>query len=77
MAESIDDERVAPILDKRVSDWIVANVPADELVEFRVDRTKGYELYLSLLDGWGTPFGRTRSQVELAIFELTRDRPSA
>ena len=75
MTESIDDERVAPILDKRVRDWIVANVPADELVGFRIDRTKGYEIYLSLLDRWGAPFGRTRSQVELAIFELTRDRP--
>ena len=77
MTESVDDKRVAPILDKRVRDWIVAKVPADELVGFRVDRTRGYELYLSLLDNWGAPFSRTRSQVELAIFELTRDRPSA
>ena len=75
MVKSTDDEDVAPILDKRVRDWMVANVPAKELVGFRTDRTKGYELYLSLLDQWGAPFGRTRSQVELAIFELTRDRP--
>ena len=48
MAESVDDERVAPILDKRVRDWIVANIPAEELLGFRIDRTRGYDLYLSL-----------------------------
>lgn len=34
-----------------------------------------YREYLGLLDNWGGAFSRTATQVELASFELTRDRP--
>ena len=38
--------------------------------------TDSYAKYLALLDGWrnSDEWSRTRVQVELAIFDLTRDR---
>lgn len=74
MTASTDGEGVAPIFDKRVRDWIVGNADPQDHGGLRTDRTNGYKAYLSLLDRWGGPFGRTRAQVELSIFELTRDR---
>lgn len=75
MTESVEGEDVAPIFDKRVRDWIARNVEPKVRTGLRTDRTQGYSAYLSLLDQWRAPFNRTRTQVELAIFDLTRDRP--
>ncbi|MFE7604938.1 hypothetical protein ACFU1Q_07200 [Brachybacterium paraconglomeratum] len=75
MTRTIGGPEVAPILDKRVIGWIRENTtPSEKLTTWR---TRSYERYLELLDAWGAPYGRTRTQVELAIFELTRDRPAA
>ncbi|MBK0332062.1 hypothetical protein I8D64_11695 [Brachybacterium sp. MASK1Z-5] len=72
MTGDIDGPEVAPILDKRVITWIRKNTtPA---VELTTTRTASYQRYLELLDAWGSPHGRTRTQVELAIFEITRGR---
>lgn len=76
MVGSIDGPEVAPILDKRVRDWIADHTTADGRVELSTTSSHDYRRYLSLLDAWGAPYGRTRAQVELAIFELTRDRPA-
>lgn len=75
MVDSIDGAEVAPILDKRVRDWIETNTAADGPVSLSTQSSHDYARYLRVLDSWGTPLGRTRAQVELAIFELTRDRP--
>lgn len=75
MTGAIDGPEVAPILDDRVITWIRENtMPSEQLT---TSRTPSYERYLELLDAWGAPYSRTRTQVELAIFELTRDRPTA
>ncbi|WP_143101905.1 hypothetical protein [Amycolatopsis marina] len=63
-----DTPAAAPILDKRVAVWLNANIA----LRLRVDRTESYRLYYGLLGEWGRQFGRTRPQVEQAIFELTR-----
>lgn len=75
MTGAIDGPEVAPILDKRVIAWIRENTTPSE--KLTTTRTPSYERYLELLDTWGAPYSRTRTQVELAIFELTRDRPAA
>lgn len=75
MTGAIDGPEVAPILDKRVIGWIRENTKPSE--KLTIWRTPNYERYLELLDAWGASYGRTRTQVELAIFELTRDRPAA
>jgi hypothetical protein len=75
MVDSIDGPDVAPILDKRVSDWIAANTVPGERTCLSPQSSGDYCRYLDVLDSWGAPFGRTRAQVELGIFELTRDRP--
>lgn len=77
MSGAVDGEEVAPILDKRVRDWISQNTKSAQHINLRTTLTKDYRRYLDLLDAWGTPYGRTRAQVELAIFDLTRDRPAA
>lgn len=74
MVKSIDGPEVAPILDKRVRDWIA--VHTINRVDLSTKSTPDYCRYLDLLDIWGGAYGRTRTQVELAIFELTRDRPA-
>ena len=76
MSEAVDGGNVAPILDKRVRDWIAHNTKGDARISLRTTSTQDYRRYLDLLDAWGAPSGRTRAQVELAIFDLTRDRPA-
>lgn len=77
MVGSMDGPEVAPILDKRVRDWIAeATSDGGERVSLSTTSSRDYQRYLELLDVWGEPSGRTRSQVELAIFDLTRDRPA-
>ncbi|WP_286956693.1 hypothetical protein [Brevibacterium sp. UBA7493] len=77
MVDFVDGPDVAPILDKRVSDWIAARTADAGSIRLSPRSTRDYRRYLDLLDSWGTPYGRSRAQVELAIFELTRDRPEA
>lgn len=74
MVYSIDGPEVAPILDKRVRDWISEQTSGQLILS--TTSTPDYRRYLDLLDEWGGSFGRSRTQVELAIFELTRDRPA-
>ncbi|HEX7351641.1 hypothetical protein [Brachybacterium sp.] len=74
MTGAVDGSEVAPILDKRVITWLREHTTPSEGLS--TSRTPSYERYLELLDAWGGPFARTRTQVELAIFELTRDRPA-
>lgn len=76
MVDAIDGPNVAPILDKRVRDWIACNTQGKDEVCLSTQSTKSYRAYLDLLEAWGDPFDRTRAQVELSIFELTRDRPA-
>lgn len=76
MVDSIDGQDVAPILDKRVRDWIAAHTEGGERVLLSTSSSQDYGRYVELLEAWGTPFGRTRAEVELAIFDLTRDRPA-
>lgn len=66
----------APILDKRVRDWIDLNTRDTARVNLSTTSTNDYAEYLALLDVWriGDDWSRTRVQVELAIFDLTRDR---
>lgn len=73
---SIDAEEVAPILDKRVRDWIERQTLGAEPVSLSTTSTADYRTYLDLLDAWRKTgdWSRTRVQVELAIFDLTRDR---
>lgn len=75
MIESIDGPDVAPILDARVSKWIAEATSGSSQIRLSPRSTADYRRYLDLLDSWGEPHGRSRVQVELAIFELTRDRP--
>lgn len=77
MVDSTDGPMVAPILDKRVRDWIAQNTAQNQTIELSTTSTADYRRYLELLDAWGGPFGRTRVQVEQSIFDLTRDRPPA
>jgi hypothetical protein len=63
-----DTAAAAPILDKRVAVWLNANTD----LRLRVDRTTSYRQYFHVLGDWASHFGRTRPQVEQAIFELTR-----
>ena len=76
MVDSVDGPEVAPILDKRVRDWIADHTTDDGRVDLSTTSSHDYRRYLRLLDTWGAPFSRTRAQVELSIFELTRDRPA-
>ncbi len=76
MVDSVDGPRVAPILDKRVRDWIASSTAMMQPVKLSTTSTADYRRYLELLDAWGGPYGRTRVQVEKSIFDLTRDRPA-
>lgn len=71
---SIDEEGAAPILDKRVRDWIAA--ATDGAVELSPYTTSDYSKYLDVLDAWGRAGDspRTRVQVEVAIFQLSRSK---
>jgi hypothetical protein len=75
---SVDAEEVAPILDKRVRDWIELHTRDTTRVKLSTTSTDDYARYLALLDAWrnGDDWFRTPVQVELAIFDLTRDRPA-
>lgn len=75
MVDSVDGPRVAPILDKRVRDWIAHSTAKVQPCELSTTSTADYRRYLELLYVWGEPYGRTRVQVEQSIFDLTRDRP--
>lgn len=71
---SIDEEGAAPILDKRVRDWVsTATAGAVELSPYS---TSDYSKYLDVLDAWGRAGDspRTRVQVEVAIFQLSRNK---
>lgn len=76
MTGMVDGPEVAPILDKRVRDWIADHTTEYGGVSLSTTSSRDYNRYLDLLESWGAPFGRTRAQIELAIFELTRDRPA-
>jgi len=76
MVDSVGGPRVAPILDKRVRDWIASSTPMVQPFKLSTTSTADYRRYLELLDAWGGPYGRTRVQVEQSIFNLTRDRPA-
>jgi hypothetical protein len=73
---NIHSEEVAPILDTRVRDWIDLHTRDTTRVNLSTTSTDDFARYLALLDAWrnGDGWSRTRVQVELAIFDLTRDR---
>lgn len=73
---SVYAEEMAPIFDKRVRDWIDLHTRHTTRVNLSTTSTDDYARYLALLDAWrnGDNWSRTRVQVELAIFELARDR---
>lgn len=75
--EGTDTEEVAPILDKRVRDWIEINTRDTGGISLSTTSTADYSRYLTVLDVWrrGNNWSRTRVQVESAIFDLSRDRP--
>lgn len=61
--------QAAPILDDLVSGWLRTH----GLVPLRQGKTNDYAKYVGLLDHWGKVHGRTRVQVEEAIFRLIRN----
>lgn len=67
--ESPDDPEAAPILDDKITGWLAneAKVSLDKT-------TASYAKYLDLLACWGGPYGRSRVQVEKAIFKLATGR---
>ena len=68
--QSPDDAKAAPILDKQVSDWLLAHAG----VSLEPDRTSSYERYVGLLTAWGRLHNRTAVQIEKAIFGLATGR---
>lgn len=65
-----DDANAAPILDRRVRDWLAEHGG----VSLSAYGTPDYERYLDLLRSWGSDYGRTPVQVEKTIFELATGR---
>lgn len=65
-----DDPAAAPILDKQVATWLDKNAQ----MSLRLNNTNSYAAYLDLLSEWGEPHGRSRVQVEKAIFGLATGR---
>lgn len=64
-----DDAAAAPILDDKITAWL------GKEAELSLDKsTASYAQYLELLACWGEPHGRTRVQVEKAIFKLATGR---
>lgn len=64
-----DDAAAAPILDDKITGWLGRET------ELSLDRsTASYAQYVELLACWGEPYGRTRVQVENAIFKLATGR---
>ncbi|WP_284991009.1 hypothetical protein [Arthrobacter sp. efr-133-TYG-120] len=67
--EGPDDAAAAPILDDKITGWL------DNETDLSLDKsTASYGRYLELLACWGEPYGRTRVQVEKAIFKLATGR---
>lgn len=67
--EGPDDAAAAPILDDKITDWL------GKEADLYLDKsTASYAQYLELLACWGEPHGRTRVQVEKAIFKLATGR---
>ncbi|RAM38328.1 8-oxoguanine DNA glycosylase OGG fold protein [Arthrobacter globiformis] len=67
--ESPDDPKAAPILDDKIAGWL-----ANEASVLLDKKTASYAKYLDLLACWGQPYGRSRVQVEKAIFKLATGR---
>jgi hypothetical protein len=65
-----DDPNAAPILDKRVHDWLENRAG----MTLEISRTTEYQRYLDVITGWGDRFSRTPVQVEKAIFGLATGR---
>lgn len=67
-----DDPKAAPILDKRVRDWLAENAR----VHLNITKTADYQRYLELLVAWGGGSHPKRSavQVEKVIFGLATGR---
>jgi hypothetical protein len=67
--EGPDDAAATPILDDKITGWLTTEA------KLSLDKsTASYEKYLELLACWGEPYGRTRVQVEKAIFKLATGR---
>lgn len=64
-----DDPAAAPVLDDKVANWL-----RDEAHVFLDKTTASYAKYLELLGEWGNMHGRTRVQVEKAIFHCETGR---
>lgn len=56
----------APILDRRVRDWL-----ADRDIRIRNGNTKEYRKYIELLSSWGEAYDLAPSQVEQLIFSIS------
>lgn len=67
---SADDSNAAPILDKRVHDWLHREAG----ISVNIHRTQDYQRYLEALKAWGNAYSRTPVQVEKAIFGLETGR---
>jgi hypothetical protein len=65
-----DGDDAAPILDKRIKQWLCA--PADLILD--INKTDDYQRYVELLREWGSSHGWTAVQVEKAIFGLATGR---
>lgn len=61
--------QAAPVLDDLVTRWLRAH----SSIRLRQGRTNDYAKYVELLEHWGKKHGRTRVQVEEAIFRLIRN----
>lgn len=68
--DGTDDPKAAPIFDDRIVGWLehTAGAPLEKT------RTDSYGEYVELLEGWGKPYGLTRTQVEAEIFRLATER---
>lgn len=65
-----DDSQATPILDQQVATWLKTHAE----IHLDVNRTESYARYLDLLTTWGDTYGRSRVQVEKAIFGLATGR---
>lgn len=65
-----DDSQATPILDQQVAVWLKTHAE----IHLDINRTESYARYLDLLATWGETYGRSRVQVEKAIFGLATGR---
>jgi hypothetical protein len=65
-----DDPTAAPIIDSKVASWLREHAE----VSLDVNLTASYSDYLNLLADWGHLHGRSRVQIEKAIFGLATGR---